>query len=155
MLSLGAKPRVVCSSRSQVVVNAAKRRPQSRIGKKPVQVPKEVSVTLSDNHLKVKVRHILRQIGTTFARHGSTFLLLHVPWVYIWILLMLSLSLVATAKPSLRSRTGANIQRSKPSASSNAFIVLYLYCSLTKRCCRRLWQCRVPRASLHGSFILL
>lgn len=56
MLSLGSKPRVVNPSRSQVVVHAAKERPQSRIGKKPVQVPKEVTVTLKDNHLKVKVR---------------------------------------------------------------------------------------------------
>ena len=113
MFSLGAKPRVVCPSRSQVVVNAAKTRPQSRIGKKLVQIPKEVNVTLSDNHLKVKVR--LASAKQVPRSQGSAcYTLLCTLLTYVWILLMVSLTLVATAKPSLRSRTGAYIQLVKP-----------------------------------------
>jgi ribosomal protein L6P/L9E len=44
----------VLPSRTQVVVQAAKFRPQSRIGKKPVAVPSSVNVTLKGNYLKVK-----------------------------------------------------------------------------------------------------
>lgn len=67
MLSVGAKTRVVPLSRSQVIIRAEKKRPQSRIGKKPVQVPKEVTVSLKDNHLKVKVRCTTRPRAFHFA----------------------------------------------------------------------------------------
>jgi ribosomal protein L6P/L9E len=48
-----------------VVAGASKKfRPQSRIGKKPVEVPKGVQVTLEDNHLTVKASlpsHVVQQ----------------------------------------------------------------------------------------------
>jgi hypothetical protein len=56
-MAFNARPRTVLPSRQQVVVHAAKFRPQSRIGKKLVPVPKDVTLSLENNFLKVKVWH--------------------------------------------------------------------------------------------------
>lgn len=50
-----ARPQAARAPQRALVISSAKFRPQSRIGKKPVDVPKEVNVTLKDNHLVVKV----------------------------------------------------------------------------------------------------
>ena len=44
------------AARAPLVVYAAKFRPQSKIGKKPISIPKTVKVTLKDHHLTVKAR---------------------------------------------------------------------------------------------------
>lgn len=55
-MAFALRPTLPRSGRMQLVVRAEKFRPQSKIGKKPVEVPKQVKVTLKGHHLTVKVR---------------------------------------------------------------------------------------------------
>jgi hypothetical protein len=65
-----ARPRTAPPARRTLVISAAKFRPQSRIGKKPIQVPEEVTVKLEGQHLVVKACfaspvHALKPIRST------------------------------------------------------------------------------------------